>query len=169
MNNKRLRIEPLTQTNFSPFGEVIESADRDSFLINNGMAERFHALARVDIKGDDAHPVISLVKSQQYHLPRKVDHIECHPLGSQAFVPLDQTRFVIVVAKAGNPPQAHDLTAFITNGHQGINYHTGTWHHVLLTPYAAMNFICIDRTGSGNNCIDHYFEENQQYELQILD
>lgn len=165
--SNQLTIESLTQVGFAAFGDVIESEGRDSFFINNGMAERFHALARVDVKGEGSYPVISLVQSKKFDLPRKVDHVEHHPLGSQAFLPLDQTPFIVVVARAGDAPAADDLKAFITNGKQGINYHAGTWHHVLLTPYAAMDFICVDRVGEGNNCIDHFYTEDQHRELLI--
>ncbi len=164
-----LDVKPLTQADFAPFGEVVESEGRDSYFINNGMAERFHALARVDTKGEGSYPVISLVKSKKFNLPRSVDHVEHHPLGSQAFLPLDQTPFIVVVAKAGEAPESEELHAFVTNGKQGINYHAGTWHHVLLTPYAAMDFICVDWVGEGNNCIDHHFDESRQKPLAIPD
>ena len=116
---------------------------------------------------EDAGAIISLVKSSKYEMPRKLDHVEHHPLGSQAFVPLDETPFIVVVGKAGESPQPEDFQGFITNGQQGINYHPGTWHHVLLTPYAAMTFLCIDRAGPGNNCIDHFFDEDQQRVLAL--
>ncbi len=167
MNAEKLEVEPLTQEAFAPFGDVVESEGRESYFINNGMAERFHALARVETKGDGSYPVISLVKSKKFELPRKVDHVEHHPLGSQAFLPIDETPFVVVVAKAGEAPTPDQLQAFVTNGRQGINYHAGTWHHVLLTPYAAIDFLCVDRAGSGNNCIDHFFDEDQHRELMI--
>ena len=167
-----LEVKPLTQANFAPYGDVIESEGRDSFFINNGMAERFHALACIDVKnendnGENGKAIISLVKSKKFDLPRKVDHVENHPLGSQAFIPVDETPFIVVVAKAGEAPAAEDLSAFVTNGKQGINYHPGTWHHVLLTPYSATTFICVDRMGSGNNCIDFTFDSAQQRQLDI--
>ena len=167
MSIEPLSIQPLTQAAFSPYGEVIETEQRDSFFINNGMAERFHALARIEAAGKDAGAIISLVISKQYDMPRKLDHVEHHPLGSQAFVPLDETAFIVVVGKAGEAPQAGEFQAFVTNGRQGINYHPGTWHHVLLTPYSAMTFLCIDRAGPGNNCIDHFFNEDQQRLLKL--
>ncbi|MFV2032653.1 MAG: ureidoglycolate lyase, partial [Gammaproteobacteria bacterium] len=125
MGAEKLAVIPLTRDAFAPYGDVVESEGRDSYLINNGMAERFHALARVETKGDNACPVISLVKSKKFELPRSVDHVEYHPQGSQAFLPLDQTPFVVVVAKAGDAPTPDQLQAFVTNGRQGINYHAG--------------------------------------------
>jgi len=167
MSIEALGIQPLTRAAFAPYGDVIESEKRDSFFINNDMAERFHALARIEAVGEDADAIISLVKSSKYQMPRKLDHAEHHPLGSQAFVPLDETPFIVVVGKAGESPRPADFQGFMTNGKQGINYHPGTWHHVLLTPYAAMTFLCIDRAGPGDNCIDHFFDEDQQRVLAL--
>ena len=126
MSVEKLAVNPLTQEAFAAYGDVVESEGRDSYFINNGMAERFHALAKVETKGEDAHTVISLVKSKKFELPRKVDHVEHHPLGSQAFLPINETPFVVVVAKAGEAPTPDQLQAFVTNGRQGINYHAGS-------------------------------------------
>ena len=82
-------------------------------------------------------------------------------------MPLDEAPFIVVVGKACETPQPEDFHAFVTNGKQGINYHPGTWHHVLLTPYSAMTFLCVDRVGPGNNCIDHFFDEKQQNSLVL--
>ena len=164
---KSLEILPLSRDAFAPFGDVIEDDQRDFFPINNGMADRYHALAEVQLAGDDAQAIISLVNSRQFQMPRKVDHLEHHPFGSQAFIPLNSSPFIVVVAVAGDEPDGSDLHAFVTNGRQGINYHKGTWHHVLLTPYAAMRFICVDRAGPGNNCIDFFIAEDQQPNLEL--
>jgi ureidoglycolate lyase len=107
------------------------------------------------------------VDSRKFELPRKVDHLEHHPLGSQAFLPLDASPFIVAVCPAGNEPELDKLQAFVTNGRQGINYRLGTWHHVLLTPYAAMRFICIDRSGPGDNCIDFFIPEPEQRLLEF--
>jgi ureidoglycolate lyase len=162
-----LEVLPLSREAFAPFGDVIEDDERDFFPINNGMADRYHALADVQLAGDDAQAIISLVNSRQFQMPRRVDHMEHHPLGSQAFIPLDSSPFILVVAAAGDEPASNDLHAFVTNGRQGINYHRGTWHHVLLTPYGATRFICVDRAGSGNNCIDFFIAEDQQLSLEL--
>ncbi len=160
-----LRVEPLSGDAFTVYGDVIEFEGQDSYPINNGMAERYHALATVELGGNDARAVISLVQSRKFSLPHKVDHMEYHPHGSQAFIPLDSTPFIVVVGKAGPEPQA--LRAFITNGKQGINYHAGTWHHVLFTPYSATRFICVDRDSPDENCVDFDIPEAGQRPLQL--
>jgi ureidoglycolate lyase len=136
-----LPIQPLTSAGFAPFGDVVEFEGHDSFPINKGMADRYHALADVELGGEQARAIISLVDSRKFDMPRKVDHLEHHPLGSQAFLPLDASPF--------------------------INYRLGTWHHVLLTPYAAMRFICVDRTGPGDNCTDFFIPDPDQRLLEL--
>ena len=56
-----LKIEPLTSAAFQPFGDVIEARrNRHHFLINNGFAERFHDLARIDVSALGGQPIISI-------------------------------------------------------------------------------------------------------------
>ena len=73
---EKLGVEPLSAAAFAPFGEVIEFEGRDSYPINGGMAERYHALAGVELGDGDARAVISLVQSRKFDLPRRVDHLE---------------------------------------------------------------------------------------------
>lgn len=162
---KTLKVEPLTTEAFAAFGDVIETAGNKAFEINYGMADRYHALAKVD--AGSGYPVISLVESKKYEMPQKVKIVERHPLGSQAFIPRDKTAFILVVAKPGHEVQANRLRAFITDGEQGINYHTGVWHGQLLTPFDSMSFICVDRDGAGENCEEFHFSEEDQCVLDF--
>ena len=162
-----LAIEPLTREAFAPFGDVIEFYGHESYPINNGMADRYHALSEIELDGDGARAVVSLVHSRKFDMPRKLDHMEYHPLGSQAFIPLDTHPFIVVVAAAAQEPDLDGIRGFVTNGRQGIHYRTGTWHHVLLTPYDEMRFICVDRDGAGNNCIDYHIPESRQWSLEL--
>jgi ureidoglycolate lyase len=165
--SEAMTIQPLTREAFAPFGDVVEFEGGDSFPINNGMADRYHDLAAVELGGEQSRAIISLVASHQFDMPRRVDHLEYHPFGSQAFLPLDSSPFIVVVSPAADDPDLDELRAFVTNGKQGINYHLGTWHHVLLTPYAPMRFICVDRAGPGHNCVDHHIPESEQPLLKL--
>ena len=66
---------------------------------------------------------------------------------------------IVVVAPAGDAPQAADLRAFVSNGRQGINYHQGTWHMPLIAFDASQEFLIIDRVGDSPNCDLHYLDE----------
>ncbi len=144
-----LTAEPLTAAAFAPFGDVIEAAG-DSYPINAGMCDRFHDLARMEFTGDGAHAGISLGYGRPYPLPHAFDLVERHPLGSQAFVPMTEDPFLVVVAPddGGRPGKPR---AFLTEPGQGVNYLRGVWHGVLTPLGRPANFLIVDRIGEGNN------------------
>ena len=92
-------------------------------------------------------------------LPHEFDHVERHPLGSQAFVPLGFCRFVLAVAPPGEIVAAADMRAFVTNGQQGINYHRGTWHMPLIAPEQGQRFLIVDRAGDSPNCEERRLDQ----------
>ena len=152
-----LRPEPLTRERFAPYGDVIESSLQVSEAMNEARFERFDDLCNVNIEGDVA---ISVARCRApTGLPLRVDMVERHPLGSQAFVPLTRCRMVVVVAPPGESVDAGDLRAFVTNGKQGINYHRGTWHMPLIAFDAGQEFLIVDRGGSEPNCEQHMLDE----------
>ena len=85
--------------------------------------------------------------------------MECHPLGSQAFYPLNHRPFPVIVAKAGEPPELAGLRAFLTNGHQGVSLHPGVWHHYQLTLDQDADYLVVDRGGKGENYREHTLNE----------
>ncbi|UZN50488.1 ureidoglycolate lyase [Cupriavidus cauae] len=147
-----LIAQPLTADAFAPFGDVIESDGRAPIAINRGMCHRFHDLAEVDVSSNDGRPLINLFESQPYALPLVLTSFERHPLGSQAFIPLGDARFLVVVAPPGDTVEPHAVRAFVTNGRQGVNYRKGVWHHSLIVTEGVARFIVVDRGGPGNNC-----------------
>jgi ureidoglycolate lyase len=152
-----LPIEPLTAAAFQPFGDVIEaSASRRHFSINDGFAERYHDLARVEL-GAQGRAIISIFKALPRTLPMQLRLLERHPLGSQAFMPLSALPYLVVVAQAGELPQTSQLRCFAVAAGQGVNYARGTWHHPLIALHQACDFLVIDRGGAPNesNC-DEY-------------
>ena len=145
-----LPLEPLSRESFAPFGDVIEpGAARSDFPINAGSARRFHALAATEALGEGARTVLSWVRAMPRALPFELTLLERHPLGSQAFVPLDPAvRFVVVVADA---PDAIPR-AFLAERGAGVNYRRGTWHHPLIVLDGPADFLVVDRDGAGANC-----------------
>jgi len=154
-----LRPAPLTATAFAPYGDVVETAGRDHYPINAGMAERYSDLANIDVGAEGGRPLVSLCQAKPVRLPVPLRLMERHPLSSQAFIPLSRAPFLIVVAPAGPSPRSEDIRAFISNGRQGINYRAGTWHHQLLALDEATDFLIVDRGGPGTNCDEVPIEE----------
>lgn len=157
MASVTLKPLPLTRERFAPYGDVIESVSVRRESMNESRFDRFADLAEIDI---DARVAISIVRSRAAtSLPYRFDLIERHPQGSQAFVPLEPARFVVVVAPPGESVEASDLQAFVTNGLQGVNYRRGTWHMPLIAFASGQRFLVIDRAGNGPNCEEHVLDE----------
>ncbi|QMV63821.1 ureidoglycolate lyase [Pseudomonas berkeleyensis] len=146
-----LRIEPLTRSAFAPFGEVIEMAGANAFPINAGTTTRYHDLAQVELAGEAPRTLVNLFEGKAWHAPIEVRMLERHPLGSQAFYPVDGGRMLIVVAPPGELDESK-IRAFISAPDQGVNYARGTWHHPLLCLQHPGRFLVIDRGGAGHNC-----------------
>lgn len=150
-----LKAQPLTPEAFTAFGDVIDHRTAKSFPINGGRTQRYHDLAKVEVLGDQARALISIFVSQPVTVPLEVEMLERHPQGSQAFMPLHGERFLIVVAPPGDDIAPSDVRAFVTDGHQGVNYRAGTWHAVQSVLDREGEFLVVDRGGAGNNC-DEY-------------
>lgn len=150
-------IEPLTADAFAPFGQVIDMAGANHYPINNGMTERYHDLARVELGGVHPRPLISIFRGQPYELPLTLRMVERHPLGSQAFYPLGEMPFLVIVAAdlQGIPDTPR---AFLTEPRQGINIAMNIWHGVLTPLHQVSDFLVVDRGGEGNNLEEHHFD-----------
>jgi ureidoglycolate lyase len=156
---KTLVIEPLTRAAFAPFGDVIEIEGATHFPINRGTTMRYHDLARLDVADEGGRPLVNLFRGEPRALPFEVSMLERHPLGSQAFMPLGDTPYLIVVAPAGT--LAPDkVRAFVTRGWQGVNYAKGVWHHPLIALRARSDFIVVDRGGEGSNLDEQSLPES---------
>lgn len=148
---RTLTARPLTAEAFAPYGDVIESTGHP-IPINQGKGQRYLDLARVDITSEGGRAAISRVTCVSEEVPVPLRLMERHPLGSQAFIPVDGQRYIVVVAPAGEPPQPDDIHAFLAHGHQGINYHRGVWHHPMIALDKACDFLEVHRAGPEKNC-----------------
>lgn len=149
-----LNATPLTPDAFASYGDVIQTTPAKNQAMNEARFERFDDLALVDVDTQNSgHVAISIAESKvPVSLPYRFDLVERHPLGSQAFIPLGDFSFTIVVAPAGQDVDVEDLVAFTTNGAQGINYRRGTWHMPLISTGAGQRFLIVDRAPGTGNC-----------------
>ncbi|WP_110631029.1 ureidoglycolate lyase [Salinicola salarius] len=145
-----LKAQKLTPEAFAPFGEVIDARISESFAINGGRTQRHHDLARVEILDAPSRPLISVFVSQPVTLPLELELLERHPLGSQAFMPLHEERFIVVVAPPGDDIDPDGICAFVTDGRQGVNYRAGTWHAIHSVLEREGEFLVVDRAGADN-------------------
>jgi len=148
---------PLTKEAFEPFGDVIDTEGALGFPINNRKCTRYHDLARVEFTGTNARPIINIFRSEAFEFPFQLDGVERHPYGSQAFVPLSDNPFLVVVCpdEDGVPGTPE---AFITQSRQGINFRSNVWHGTLSPLLEAADFLVVDREGEEKNLEEFLFQ-----------
>ena len=158
----KILIKPIkiTKKNFSKFGDLINTKKRKPIIINNGYAKRFHNLVKINTSSKKGSPIVSIFSAKKRSFPMKIDMMENHPLGSQAFIPMKETTFIVFVAPKGKKPNINKIESFIVPKQTGINYKPGIWHFPLISK-KNMNFLVIDRKGKGNNLIIHNFKKEK--------
>ena len=155
-------IKPIeiTKKNFASYGDLISSDAIKPMNINAGYAKRFDDLAKINTSKDKGETVVSIFSALKRSFPMKIDMMEKHPLGSQAFIPMKETIFLSFVAPPGNAPEINKIQSFIIPPKMGINYKPGIWHFPLISTEDT-NFLVIDRKGRGENLIIHKFEKEK--------
>ena len=144
--------KPITKENFSKFGDMISTNNIKPININNGYAKRFDGIANLNTSKDNGETTISIFSALKRKFPMKVDMMEKHPLGSQAFIPMKETTFLTLVAPQGDKPDLKKIESFIIPPGIGVNYNPGIWHFPLIST-EDMNFLVVDRKGSGKNLV----------------
>ena len=117
----KVKIARLTAEAFAPFGQVIVAPplggrmDITPFLEN--LRENAEAKLRISHPAPSAPPYIR-------------QRMERHRFSSQAFSPLDVSRYLVIVAPQAcdGGPELVGVRAFCARGDQGINYRANVWH-----------------------------------------
>ena len=155
-------IKPIriNRSNFNTYGDLISTNDINPIDINAGYAKRFDNLASLNTSKDGGKAIVSIFSALKRNFPMKIDMMEKHPLGSQAFIPMKETSFIAFVAPSGNKPEISKIESFIVSPGMGINYKPGIWHFPLIST-ENMNFLVVDRKGAGDNLIIYNFEKEK--------
>lgn len=146
---RTIKLEPLTATAFAPYGDVLDASGTPDKIINQGNCGRFHDRAELDF-GPQGRAGISIFQAKPRALPYTLDLLERHPEGSQAFLPMSQHDWLVIVASDDNGTPT-DIRAFLAAPGQGINFHRNTWHGVLTPLHAPGLFAVVDRIGATPN------------------
>ena len=153
-----IKPKEITRENYAIYGDLISSDSIKPIGINAGYAKRFNDLAKINTSKDKGETIISIFSALKRSFPMKIDMMEKHPLGSQAFVPMKETIFLTFVAPPGDVPEIKKIQSFIIPPKMGVNYKPGIWHFPLISTEET-NFLVIDRKGSGKNLVIHKFEK----------
>lgn len=156
MAKRQISIQPMDAASFASFGDVLTLKSKPDKMINQDMCGRHHDLSKLDFT--DGQAGISLFDAVPRQLPYTLDMMERHPLGSQAFIPLHEHGFLVIVAPdmGGKPGEP---LAFLTAPRTGINIYKNTWHGVLTPLQAPGMFAVIDRIGNGANLEEYWLDE----------
>ena len=155
-------IKPIkiTRANFAAYGDLISSDDIKPMDINAGYAKRFDNLANINTSKDGGKTIVSIFSALKRKFPMKIDMMEKHPLGSQAFIPMKETTFLCFVAPPGESPEINKIQSFIIPPKTGINYKPGIWHFPLISTEDT-DFLVIDRKGNSENLVIHKFDKEK--------
>ena len=118
---RRLQVLPLTQEAFAPFGRVL-------VLPTHG---RLDLMEELENARSSAKARLSLTTLEPVTLPYTATEMEVHPFSSQAFVPVDLSRFIVLIApsRADGGPDTERMRAFVYDRATGIMYAANVWHH----------------------------------------
>jgi len=155
-----IKPKKITRKNFKKFGDVISTKKIKSININDGYAKRFNDLCRINTSSKKGSTIVSIFSAKKRKFPMNIKMMEKHSLGSQAFIPMEETTFLVFVAPKGKKPNIKKLKSFIIPKQIGINYRPGIWHFPLIST-KNMNFLVIDRKGKGNNLTIHNFKNEK--------
>ena len=161
-----LKPEALTKEAFAPFGDVIEIEGAERILINEGTTERFHALTTLDVGDEDGEAILSIFRASLRPMPINIRMMERHPIGSQAFYPLNGGNWLVVVSSATRPGP-DNVKAFLASKNQGVQYSKSVWHHPLLILQPNQDFIVADRSGPGENLEEFWFEDGKSAQILL--
>ena len=158
----KLIIKPkkITHKNFKKFGELISAIKKKPININNGYAKRFNNLCKINTSTKKGSTIMSIFSAKKRKFPMTIRMMEKHPLGSQAFIPMNETTFLVFVSPRGKKPNVKKIESFIVPKQMGVNYKPGIWHFPLISK-KNMNFLVIDRKGKGNNLVIHNFKKEK--------
>lgn len=159
-----VRTEPLTREAFMPFGDVLETSGATAELINQGHTQKFADLANITL-ANEGRAQISIYRSRAIELPFRILMMERHPFGSQAFFPLHNRPFPVVVVLPDSIPAPDTVRVFLSNGRQGVNIHPGVWHHYQLTLEKTSDYLVFDRGGPGDNCDEYQLEQEVTFNI----
>jgi ureidoglycolate lyase len=107
---------------------------------NNGTAQKYNFLAALENRRpQSAVANCSVFSCAPFELDGerslKVRELERHSHSTQGFLPMNATRYVIIVAQNDpntDQPDLSTLKAFVVAGNQSITYFPGTWHHPMI-------------------------------------
>lgn len=161
-----LPIVPLTPEAYAPYGEVLCASPRGEpgKAANYGTARRFDRLVQLDNTRPHATPNLSVFRSSpRVDFPFRIRLLEKHPRSTQVFIPMNASRFLVVVALGDETPDPDTMRVFLATSQQGISYRPGVWHHPLFNLDKEADFAClVYEDDSAEDCVECAFRTPEE-------
>ena len=160
-NIMNLQIKKISKDNFSQYGQLVSTKDIESQNINEETTKSFYDLVNIEIYVDDKQCRVNIFNSIKRNFPLEINMLENHPFSSQAFIPLQKTNFIVVVAPISSEPDINLIETFLISPEEGINFKPKVWHFPLIATENS-NFLTIDKKDSANNLEIYNFQNNDK-------
>lgn len=157
-----LAARSLDPAEYAPYGEVLAAGPGSGKSANQGTSQKFEHLTRLENRRGAAATLHGSVfrATPRDTIDFEIALLERHPLSAQAFIPMNATRFLAIVALGADAPDPSTARAFIVPGNAGITYHPGVWHHPIVALDGETDFVCLVwEDGSDRDCDEHPFSE----------
>ena len=157
-----LTARALDRDAYAGYGDVLAAGPGSGKPANQGTSQKFEHLTRLENRRGAA---ASLHASVFRASPRAAEDfdialLERHRHSAQAFIPMNATRFLVIVAHGAEAPEPDTARAFVVPGHAGITYHPGVWHHPIVALDGETDFVCLVwEDGTDDDCDEHPFSE----------
>jgi ureidoglycolate hydrolase len=121
---RQVRIEPLTDEAFAPFGQLVSAKDRPADFQTESGTQGWA------VEFASGRPLVMLLKTRYQGL--RFAKLERHFNVTQTFLPLGGSPAVVAVAPRSADraaiPAPEEVRAFLLDGSQGYALARGTWH-----------------------------------------
>jgi len=141
-----IKAQPITPEAYRAYGQVIAARDDLPFKpANFGSAKRFNYLADVlNLRPDSGRFNLCIFRCSAFTQPEMtIKMLEKHPFSTQVFMPMQDGKYVTIVAQGGDNPDLSTLAAFIIEGAQGISYLPGIWHYPMTALGRQLDLACL--------------------------
>jgi ureidoglycolate lyase len=117
-----MRLSAPDAESFRPFGSFVTPPDAEG-------ARSFYS-GHLTAQAPGSAPVLHVNHVPASRLPLEVTRVECHPHAAQCFVPLDVSRYAVLVmpSDADGLPALDRARAYLLPGTTGVIYAPGVWH-----------------------------------------
>ena len=156
-----LEARPIDEASYARYGQIVRAGSPErARSANHGTAQAWDGLATMH----NLRPQASLQGSLFRCAPLRastlsVRRLERHPGSTQMFVPMQRSRYLVVVALGDEAPDLSTLAAFEVEGSAAITYAPGVWHHPMIALDEEIDFVnLIHADGSEGDCHEVAFE-----------